>query len=120
MKYYSIILFALLILAMGQSATAQRRMLTNDYFEYLNAFTPNGDEKNDTWSLTWQQRVDSFHITIYNRFGEALFSSDQTNFEWDGLNPKGKPCPEAMYVFRTYIRRYDEVKKIAGELILIR
>ena len=53
------------------------------------AFTPNDDNLNDTYKIK-NEGVDilEFYISIYNRLGQRVFSSNDINFSWDG-NFKG-------------------------------
>ena len=50
-----------------------------------NAFTPNNDGNNDEFCLKgWEQCVEVFKISIFNRWGEKVFESEDPNFCWDG------------------------------------
>ncbi len=58
-------------------------------FQPYNVFTPNGDGKNDTFTLDipLDNCVDSFSkIIIYDRWGRFVYESSQRNFSWDGNN----------------------------------
>lgn len=48
------------------------------------AFSPNSDGHNDVFHLINPQRVQSLKVTIYNRWGELVFSDDRVDFYWDG------------------------------------
>ncbi len=50
------------------------------------AFTPNGDGKNDTYGPILDKRCDIFDysFTIYNRWGNMVFSAHNMNEKWDG------------------------------------
>lgn len=51
-----------------------------------NAFTPNGDEHNNSFKPVFTAGVDpyNFNFTIFNRWGEVIFESNNPDFEWDG------------------------------------
>jgi gliding motility-associated-like protein len=49
-----------------------------------NLITPNGDGKNDNWSLT--KLHDQLHVEIYNRWGERVYIKDNYVDEWTGEN----------------------------------
>jgi len=52
-----------------------------------NAFSPNGDNVNDEFCLQgWDDCVEEFNIVIYNRWGEKVYESNQSDFCWDGEN----------------------------------
>jgi len=53
-----------------------------------NAFTPNGDERNDKW-LTVPVFVKDYHIHVYNRWGEYIWHSDVKHQLWDGTYKNG-------------------------------
>jgi gliding motility-associated-like protein len=58
-------------------------VLQQDTFAIPNAFTPNGDGKNDTYVILAKD-VKTFHMSIYNRWGETVFTSNDITHGWDG------------------------------------
>ncbi len=59
-----------------------------------NAFTPNGDGINDYFGAVIPGK-ESCMITLFNRFGEVIYSGIQ----WDGIQ-NGLPCPEGIYTYQ--------------------
>lgn len=52
-----------------------------------NAFTPNGDGKNDVFSIQYlPQQVVSFTLKIYNRYGQMIRELKAAGDYWDGAN----------------------------------
>ena len=51
-----------------------------------NTFTPNGDEKNNTFQPVFTSGYDAqnYHFLIYNRWGELIFESNNPVIGWDG------------------------------------
>lgn len=49
------------------------------------AFTPNGDGKNDCFSVRHWGVVQNFKMTVYNRWGEIVFQSTDVSRCWDGV-----------------------------------
>jgi gliding motility-associated-like protein len=51
-----------------------------------NSFTPDGDEHNNTWLPVLSSGFDpyNYNITIYNRWGEVIFESNNHLEGWDG------------------------------------
>jgi len=50
-----------------------------------NAFSPNKDGINDEFCLQgWDSCLEEFNIRIFNRWGEKVFESNDSNFCWDG------------------------------------
>jgi gliding motility-associated-like protein len=73
-----------------------------------NAFTPNGDGKNDFFKVSYMEPPLIFKMNIYTRYGQLIFSSIDPSAEWDG-NFKGKPQPAGTYVYET---EFTDGKKI--------
>lgn len=51
---------------------------------FPNAFTPNGDGKNDTFKPILSGSLDSYHLAIFDRYGEIVFETNDPNIGWDG------------------------------------
>lgn len=51
-----------------------------------NAFTPNGDNKNDIFQALFQNgcSLASFSLKIFNRWGDLVYQTTNTNEGWDG------------------------------------
>jgi gliding motility-associated-like protein len=80
-------------------------------------FTPNNDGLNDTWKILGLEALDTYKVSVYNRWGEAVFQTKDLPREWDG-NYKGVPAPAGVYIF--YIERGAERKVMKGTMVLIR
>ncbi|WP_332367868.1 gliding motility-associated C-terminal domain-containing protein [Spirosoma telluris] len=82
------------------------------------AFSPNGDGKNDTWELFGIEAFPDAVVTIFNRWGEVIYSSGKgyTN-PFDGtLN--GTALPVGLYAFT--LRTVPQKPVIRGSLLLVR
>lgn len=65
-----------------------------------NAFTPNGDGKNDVFLIQGDGMLEgSFLMRIFNRWGEEVFFSIDPNYAWDGTY-NGHMAPLGSYVYR--------------------
>jgi len=53
-----------------------------------NAFTPNGDGKNDTWNIETLQAYPSASVKVFNRYGEMVYYNHGKTMQWNG-NYKG-------------------------------
>ena len=60
-----------------------------------NAFSPNGDGKNDVLYLR-SNIVDRMSLIIYDRWGEKVFETTNQSVGWDGTY-KGKLLPPDVY-----------------------
>ena len=56
-----------------------------------NAFSPNGDNANDSLQIYYgiPQCIKSFHLVIYNRWGEKIYETNDKAFRWSGIYNKG-------------------------------
>lgn len=61
-------------------------MVRADYTLYIpNAFSPNGDGKNDYFNIYGLNMTDdNFSIVIFDRWGKQVFYSTEPAFRWDG------------------------------------
>ncbi len=85
-----------------------------------NAFTPNGDTKNDIFKPTIFQEVMGFSFVVFNRYGQKIFETTEYGKGWDG-SFNGKPQPAGSYVYRikfTNIFGWESVEN--GTVLLIR
>ncbi|MEZ4804164.1 MAG: PKD domain-containing protein [Bacteroidia bacterium] len=69
------------------------------YIYVPNAFSPNNNEKNDNFSPKMHNVKERNYIfTIYNRWGEKIFETNDINGAWDGTY-KGKMSPQEVYIW---------------------
>jgi gliding motility-associated-like protein len=80
-----------------------------------NAFTPNNDTINDGF-LPIGEAIESYNLTIYNRWGQEVFQGVQP---WNGVTG-GKDAPCDVYIYKVDIQICDTVKTYLGEVTLIR
>lgn len=69
------------------------------YVKIPSAFSPNGDGRNDFLKI-FLQRIQSFELKIFNRWGELVFETNNANILWDGTY---KDQPQDIGVFQYYI-----------------
>jgi len=48
------------------------------------AFSPNGDGRNDTFKPIVKGNFSKFEFTVYNRWGQIVFKTNEINYGWDG------------------------------------
>jgi gliding motility-associated-like protein len=51
---------------------------------FSSAFTPNGDGKNDAFKPLVTSRLSFYELKIFNRWGQLLFSTNNSNLGWAG------------------------------------
>lgn len=104
---------------LGQAVSNKVFILKNPNLFHPTAFTPNGDNLNDHFTVLGQYVV-GFQMSIFNRWGELLFNTTDINAGWDGTF-KGKEMPEGTYTFIAYITdRAGRTFKRSGSVLLLR
>lgn len=86
-----------------------------------NSFTPNNDGINDVWFPVFDQ-LDEIQITVFDRWGEAIFEGDKRNFFWTG-NVRGGDyyAPNGTYAYKIlYKSEFGDDKIIYGHIVLAR
>lgn len=62
------------------------------------AFTPNNDGNNDCWGLRNWGQLNTLEMSVYNRWGQRVFFTNDPNGCWDGTY-KGVPQPAGGYIY---------------------
>lgn len=73
-----------------------------DYFNisFPNVFSPNNDGVNDQFGIVSQVNLsDCLSITIYDRWGIEIFSSESNDFRWDGTTTSGLAVVPGTYFY---------------------
>lgn len=63
-----------------------------------NSFTPNNDGLNDKFGVIVIENVETFYLTIYNRWGQRVFETENPSERWDGMI-KGKKADNDTYFY---------------------
>ncbi len=82
------------------------------------AFTPNGNNYNDTWVIPGLEGYNTKEMAVYSRYGTLVHYSGQYNNDWDGtLLNTGTPVPDGTYY---YILNLDGGKQLNGYVYINR
>ncbi|WP_291728001.1 gliding motility-associated C-terminal domain-containing protein [Bernardetia sp.] len=75
---------------LGDSITYSNtiRIDFQSFVNFPNAFTPNGDNLNDSFGVQ-AKFIKEFDMLIFNRWGEAVFRTNDINTRWDGRYRNG-------------------------------
>ncbi len=77
-------------------------------FYIPNAFTPNGDGRNETFfDPGYATNVQSLTMNIYNRWGQLVYTTDNLSKTWDGIDSKGNLSPQGVYVYALKVTTYS-------------
>lgn len=84
--------------------TTYREIIVNDNFTLWipNAFTPNGDGKNDVFEVK-SENLNDFKMDIFDRWGTLIFSSDNAFKGWNG-EIRSRKAQMDTYVYRIEIK----------------
>ena len=63
-----------------------------------NAFSPNKDGINDTWNIIALDAYPNAVLTVFNRYGKAVFTSQGSYTAWDGTY-NSSPLPVGTYYY---------------------
>ncbi len=90
-----------------------------------NTFTPNNDGINDLFKLiAYQTTIQTFHIWVYDRWGNKVYESTDPDFAWDGTDifNTNKPLNTAVFSYAIeYKLAYENDKRqVGGNISLIK
>jgi gliding motility-associated-like protein len=106
-----------------QNFVVTLELCPNEIFYIPNAFTPDGDERNNTFKPIITSGVDLFNYSfyIYNRWGQVIWESYNPNIGWDGTF-NTIMCQDGVYTWKLKFKstKTDEIKEFMGSLTLIR
>ncbi len=114
----------------GQGCTATDSLLVRvikDYPVYVpNAFSPNGDGRNDFFTIFGGPALrQALSFEVFDRWGAAIFrqenlSADNPVLGWDG-KIKNQPAPTGVYTYVIRLEFIDsEIRTLAGDVSIIR
>ena len=88
----------------GCDSTITKSLRVLDIFRIFipGAFSPNADDINTVWYPRFTSTL-TLEVTIYNRWGEKIFFSNDNTGKWDGTF-NGDPCPEGIYYYHMKVR----------------
>ena len=101
-------------------AKAEIKIDLESTFYIPNTFSPNGDEKNETFKPAYTN-IHNFKIDVFDRWGLQLFQSNNPDNGWDGTYKSGK-CQEDVYVYKAeyYDNATNTLHTASGTVTLIR
>jgi gliding motility-associated-like protein len=84
------------------------------------AFTPNGDGLNDVFGISNAVVItELYSFEIFDRWGNIVFASDETNAQWDGLY-QGNPVNSNTFVYKIAYRCKTEDLVKTGTVTVMR
>ncbi len=92
-------------------------------FYIPNAFSPNNDGINDSFSgKGYVNNLKTFTLNIWNRWGELVFFTSNPFFKWNGtIQNTGRICPPGIYTFNLdMVDQFNKRINNKGSIALIR
>jgi gliding motility-associated-like protein len=87
---------------------------------FPNAFTPNNDGLNDVFRLKYPGVVADYHLQIFNRWGQLVYSGSDPFAGWDGrFDNELQAAGTYVWIVR-YTDREGKTQKVQGSVVLIR
>lgn len=113
--------YSLAVIETGSGCTAKDEVMVTAVAGLFipGGFTPNGDGKNDTWTIPGLVLYPGARMAVFNRSGQLLYeSSDYTRKPWDGRF-RGQLQPTGVYIYLIELK--DNRRQILkGTVSLIR
>ena len=102
----------------GCADSAYQKIFVYKALNIPTAFSPNGDNINDTWIIEGLSIYPQNTVQVFNRYGQKVYTSFTGNYKpWDG-KLAGNDLPVGVYYF--IINLSAKEKPIAGSVILLR
>lgn len=84
-----------------------------------NAFTPNGDHLNEKWGIV-PVFVKTYHLQVYDRWGEQVYESTEKKVLWDGFYKKEQTA-NSVYVYTITYTGWDRsVHHVKGTVTVVK
>jgi gliding motility-associated-like protein len=100
--YTSVGNYTVMLIASNGSCidTATKTIITEQSTMIIipNIFSPNGDNINDVFFII-NTGMSSLNCTIFNRWGQLLYTITAPNQGWDGKTPNGDNAPDGTYMY---------------------
>ncbi len=88
---------------------------------FPSAFTPNKDGLNDVFRILNAPNLSNFDLTVYNRWGQKIFETNDYKKGWDG-SVKGQSCEAGVYAWFCKFKKAGSSPfiEMKGTVMLIR
>ena len=64
-----------------------------------NIFTPDGDGENDLFFVSLNVPVAEYRLTVFDRWGLNIYTTENQDFTWDGKTEKGNIVTDGVYFY---------------------
>lgn len=86
-----------------------------------NSFTPDQDNIDEYWKpIITKNTVKSYDLTVYNRWGDVLYHTNDINSSWNGKKD-GVRYPIGTYIYSLIVETLDlKIHKYIGNIYIVR
>jgi gliding motility-associated-like protein len=84
----------------------------------VNAFSPNGDNYNDTWIIDNMYLYPDAQLQVFNQWGNKIYETIGTYIPWDG-KVKGADLPADVYYYILNLN-YPDREPLVGNITIVR
>jgi gliding motility-associated-like protein len=102
----------------GASTSKSIRVYEDFILVASNVITPDNNGKNDTWFVKNTEAYDNVKVFIADRWGREVYTSDDYQNDWAGVNNAGEQLPDGNYYYIITHNSSDKVYK--GTITLMR
>lgn len=88
-------------------------------YEQPNAFTPNGDGKNDKFKTKVPDNCTDYSLMIFNRSGMKVFESKDKDLGWDGKFNNEEQKEGAYFYILQYREKSGVLKTVRGSVVIV-
>jgi gliding motility-associated-like protein len=94
--------------------------IEEEWYIYVpNTFTPDGNRSNDDFRAS-TIGIQTLNISIFNRWGEEVFTSDELDFIWDGTF-NGWLVQDGVYTYKIgFLTNSERQKTIVGHVNVLK
>lgn len=103
----------------GCTAESEVTVFVNQILEQTinNFLSPNGDGKNDFWTMSKPSLISGCNVSIFDRWGKKVWESNAYDNQWDGKNTSGEELPDGTYFYKISCDSQDDID---GSILLMR
>lgn len=107
------------ISAEGCTAVDSVEITVNQIDELIinNFVSPNGDGKNEFWTMNKPSIISGCTVSIYDRWAKLVWETTSYENQWNGNNSADEPLPDGTYFYNIVCPGEDDIK---GSILLIR
>jgi gliding motility-associated-like protein len=104
----------------GSIVPVQVKVFDETRIVAANAFSPNGDGINDVWKINIEGLVYIGSFSIYNRWGDLVYTTRHLPLQWDGSS-NGKIAAVGTYYYILVVKdRFDKSINKSGSVFLVK